>query len=279
MAFKRTISACIAICMVAILVVASCGCDDLGEYSNVGEYYGSFEDIVLISATSRNTAEYSVEEYFYNENSRDNFLTGEDGVYTGVEYSDYVYMAIPFKSDLNMDSVSLYLQSKEDVTLYINVYVTDVVPSNWRSMTTNVISQVAAIATDETDESESADESTDSTESTESTESEENDYDDPDPDKRVGDLVVHLTKDKWNSFTLDSFYINGAAEGSIQISKGQYILLQFRNNSGIRIFDIDNQIYKDPQTGLELQRAEITMTNLLIRALDRGTENESEGGE
>jgi hypothetical protein len=108
---------------------------------------------------------------------------------------------------------------------------------------------------------------------------EENDYDDPDTDKRIGDVIVHLKKGKWESFTLDSFNINGAAEGSIQIKEGQYILLQFRNNSGIRIFDIDKQLYIDPQSGLELQKAEITMTNLLIRALDIGTENESEGGE
>lgn len=270
MAYKRTVSTFIVICMVAILAIASCGCDDLGEYDNVNEYYESFDDIVLISGTSRNTEEYSVKDYFYNESSKENFLTGEDGAYNGVAYSDYVYMAIPFENDINMDSVALYLKAKEDVSLYINVYVTDIIPSNWRSIAADVISQAAESENDESESTEASEESESS---------EENDYDDPDPNKRIGDVTVHLKKENWNSFTLDSFNINGAAEGSIQIKKGQYILLQFRNNSGVRIFDIDKQLNVDPQTGLELQKAEITMTNLMIRALDRGTENESEGGE
>ena len=47
----------------------------------------------------------------------------------------------------------------------------------------------------------------------------------------------------------------------------------------ISIFDDEKQIFVDQKTGLELQKAEITMTNLLIRALNKTTGGETQGGE
>ena len=261
MKFKRIVNACLAICITAILGIAVCGCEDLGAYDDTDEYYNSFGDIVLISGTSKDQDEYSVEKYFYNKESREDFLEGEDGAYKGIAHSDYVYMAIPFESSIDMDTLALYMQSKTDVTVYINVFVTDKIPSAWRAIADNEINQ---------------DESTDASE-------EENgevkEYDDPAPETRIGEIIIHLEKEKWNSFVLDFFKINGSEQKNIQIEKGQYVLLQIRNNSGVRIFDEEKQIYLDPQTGLELPKAEITMTNLLIRALDIKNGNDSQGGE
>ena len=48
-------------------------------------------------------------------------------------------------------------------------------------------------------------------------------------------------------------------------------MLQIRNNSGDRKLNTD-------ANGLKLDKAEITMTNLLIRALDIKNENEVQGG-
>jgi hypothetical protein len=47
----------------------------------------------------------------------------------------------------------------------------------------------------------------------------------------------------------------------------------------VRVFDEEKRTFVDPQTGLELQKAEITMTNLLIRALDIKNVNKVQGGE
>ena len=90
--------------------------------------------------------------------------------------------------------------------------------------------------------------------------------------------MVHLKDGNWNSFVLDDFSVNGATQKSVEIKDGQYILIQIRNNSGVRIFNDEKQIYVDPQTGSELQRAEITMTNLLIRALKIENSSEAQGG-
>ena len=253
----------LALCITAILVIALCGCDDLGEYADVENYCDSFDDIIVIDGVSKETDSYSVSEYFYNKESRENFLVGEDGVYEGLPPANYVYVAIPFTNNIEVDSVALYIQSQNDAMVYISAFVTDKIPSSWQ-----------AIADNETNEEESASVS-------DSTSDEENSpqYDDPDPTTRVADVSVRLQKGKWSSFLIDYFKVNGTSQKSMKINDGQYLLLQIRNNSGVRVFDEDKQTFVDPITGLELQRAEITMTNLLVRALNVESTDESHGGE
>ena len=264
MTFKCIVKASVALCMAAILVIAACGCEDLGAYDNTEEYYSSFGDIVLIDGTAKNKKEYSVEKYFYNKESREDFLRGEDGAYKGVEHSDYVYLAIPFESNIDMDTLALFIQSQNDVTVYISVFVSDKIPTNFKA--------IADTQTHSDSSGNSLDEQTgDETQNTETV------YDDPDPDTRIGEVAVHLKNGKWNSFVLDVFKIGGKTQNSIQINDGQYILLQIRNNSGVRVFNEEKQAYVDALTGIELPSAEITMTNLLIRALDVKNGDEAQG--
>ena len=258
MTFKKIVSICLLFCIVATLAVAMSGCDDLGAFENTTEYYASFGDVVLINATTKEEKEYSVDKYFYSEDSRDNFLTGYDGIYKGVPHSEYVYMAIPLRSNIDVDTIALYLHSKTDVTVYASVYVTDKIPKSWRQLSDG----------DSSDESEGSAEG----------ETSGKEYDDPDLKTRIGDVTVNLNEEKWNFFMLDHFVINGEAKKSIQINEDQYILLQFRNNSGVRVFNEEKQCYVDPVTALEIPKAEFTMTNLLIRALEVKEGNETQGG-
>ena len=262
---KKIVRACVVCCITAILGIAVCGCDDLGEYGNTEEYYDSFGDIVLIDGTSREDEEYSVKDYFYNKESRENFLAGKDGAYKGVVHGDYVYMAIPFENSIDMDTIALYMQSKEAGTVYINVFVTNKIPSAWKA-----IADLSAQNDQSGNPSDAG--SGDGT-------NEEKTYDDPDPETRIGEVAVHLEAGKWGSFALDVFTVNGKTQKSIQIEDGQYILLQIRNNSGVRVFDEEKQAYVDSQTGLELQQVEFTATNLLIRALKVQAGSETQGGE
>ena len=268
MRFNKIVSAFIAFCLMATLAVAMGGCEDLGVYEDTEEYYSTFGDIALISASTKEKKEYSVDEYFYSEESREDFLVDEDGAYNGVPSSDYVYMAIPLESTLNMDTIAMYMQSQSDVTVYINVFVTDKIPSSWKTIEDNVINNNENNE-NENNELPNVDEAADKIEKV---------YDDPNPETRVGEITIHLKAGKWNSFLLDTFTVSGVAKNSIDINEGQYILLQIRNNSGVRDFDEEKQIFVDPQTGLELQRANVTMTNLLIRALDIKYVNEAQGG-
>ena len=265
MRFKSISKAFVALCMAAIILIAACGCEDLGAYENTEEYYSSFGDIVLIDGTTKNKTEYSVETYFYNKESREDFLRGEDGAYKGVEYAEYVYMAIPFESSIDMDTLALFIQSKADVTVYISVFISDKIPTNWKAVADNQMNQDGS----EIVLAEGAENESQNTEKV---------YDDPDPQTSIGEVAVHLKNGKWNSFVLDVFKMDGKTQKSIQINDGQYILLQIRNNSGVRVFNEEKKAYVDQLTGIELPSAEITMTNLLIRALDVKNGDEAQGG-
>ena len=255
MTFKRKILACVAFCIMAILVIAMCGCEDLGAYESTEEYYASFGEVIFLGGAAGTGKSYSVDEFFYNEESKENFLTDENGNYTGVIHSDYVYIAIPLEKDLKMDSLAMYLQAKNDVTVYINVYVTDKIPTNWKTT-----GDIGASSDDLPDASISAFEDTSGDGESLPSDGEQESFDDPNPETVIGEVTVHLKGGEWNSFTLDTFKANGLYEKSIQLNDGQYILLQIKNNSGVFAFD--------EKTGLFLEKAEITMTNLLIRALD-----------
>lgn len=283
MVLKNLVKTCIALCISAVLATALCGCDDLGEYEDAEQYYGSFESVYLLSDDDVDGEKFSVAEYFYNDDSRENFLTDEEGNYDGVDHNDYVYMAIPFENDIVVDTLALYLHSNDDVTVYINVYVTDKIPTAWKPLSDNKIPDEPALPGD-SDEPVVTEESGEVAGSEEvgagsSGSSEEKEYDDPDPASKIGAVTVSLKKEVWNSFLLDYFLVSGATETSIQINEGQYILFQFRNNSGVRDFDTEEKVFIDPDTGLDLPRAEITMTNLLIRALEIEDGNEAQGGE
>ena len=268
---KKKLIALVSVCM-AILTVAFCGCDDLGAYGDTEEYYGSFGDIVLISGALGKAEEYSVEDYFYNKESREKFLVGEDGVYSGVEHSDYIYMAIPFEGSIDMDTIALYMKSSSEVKVYIDVFVINKMPTDWEAFENNDLVQEPAGGDPVGG-------------STANPENNEEPYDVSAPKTRIGEIVVHLKEEKWGSFVMDNFKVGDEAQGSIQIQNsipiqsGQCILLQIRNNSGIRDLGQNKQSFVDPTTGLPLQEAEITMTNLLVRALEVTAGDNAQGGE
>lgn len=262
MTFKKAAKTFVAICITAVALIALCGCDDLGTYSDTEEYYDCFDDIVFINGITAEKTEYSVEDYFYNSESREEFLENEDGEYEGVEHGEYVYVAIPFESTVEMDSLALYVQADHNVTVYMNVYVVDRLPEAWKKL-----SDLESENKDDEEEGEGEDEGEDG-ESTEPT------YDDPDPATRIGEITLRLSQGAWNSFLLDNFVIGEKHGTSIEIEDGQFILIQIRNNSGVRELDTQTNVFVDPQTGLELPKARITMTNLLVRALSVTNETE-----
>ena len=284
MTSKSILKAFVALCITATLVVAMCGCDDLGVYDSTEEYYSSFGDIVLVSASSADVKECPVEDYFYNEESRENFLVDENGEYHGVDYSDYVYMAIPFDSTITMDSLALYLRSGSDVALCIDVYAAD--KDDWEIILDKFIkSEESEDGSDEGSDGITDEESDDMpvegaeavSDGESETNTEEKEYVFEDLVTKIGEVSLYLKKDKWDSFVLDIFDDVDGAQNSIEINSDQCVLLRFRNN--LRGLDGDKQESADQQTALELQPAEITMTNLLIRALDLENTEESLGGE
>lgn len=252
MTFKKLLALFLAFLIAATSSVALSGCDDLGAYEDVAEYYSSFGDITLIDAETRGRNEYSVEEYFYNKESREDFLVdGDSGAYKGVPIKDYVYMAIPINRDMVINSIALFMKGYMDQNVYLSVFITSAIPSKWKG----VGDPDKEIVVEDGVEVEK-----------------EIEYDDPDPTSCVADSVVRLEGTEWNSFLVDIFAVNGGNTKSIKVSAGQYILIQFRNNSGNRILDEESGKLVYEKTGLVLNSADFTMTNLLVRALDEESE-------
>jgi hypothetical protein len=274
-ASKSAVKAFFALCMTAILAIAVCGCDDLGEYEDTDAYYSSFGDIILVSAESGDDEDFSVKEYFYNEESREDFLKGEDGAYGGVPHGDYVYMAIPFENNIDMDSLALFMQSENDVAVYIYFYL--VSGDDWDAI---LDGEYGSDKTDDGNGSGTTEgsDSSDTTGGEGESEPQNPVYDAPYADTRIGETVVHLKAGQWGSFVLDSFKVGGDIQKSIQINSDQYIVLQIRNNCGIVDLDEKTQKLIDPKVGIALDKAEITMTNLLIRALNVVSADETQGG-
>ena len=244
----------LAICVTAILVIALCGCEDLGAYADRDDYYSSFGNVILIDSVSREEIPKSVSEYFYNEESRKDFLEGEERILP----AEYLYVAIPLNRSIDMDSLALYMHSEDDVTVYISVYV--IGEKEWKEITGKANEEPSAGGS-------GAD--------TSDPETGEITYGEPSLESKIGDTGVHLQNGKWSSFVLDVFTVSGTTQKSIQIEQGQYLLLQIQNNA----LGDGKQPYVDPESGLALARAKITMTNLLIRALDVGRGDNALGGD
>ena len=295
---KSIINAFVVLCITAILAIAVGGCEDLGAYNDTTEYYDCFGNIIFVDGVTGDYSDYSVEDCFYNKESKENFLVGENGEYMGVPHDYYEYVAIPVESTIDMDTLALYIQADDKATVYICIYVADKIPdeddTSTDTETTGAQSESPDISNTATEgqsaplEEENGNESdmggdpdntiieTERTESASEEAEKENEAPEQTEEEskpsyskvKIGEIVIQLNGGKWDSFMLDEFDVNGKAEKSIQINEGQYILMHIRNNSGLRNPDAEDQASVEPQTENELQSVKITMTNLLVRTLE-----------
>lgn len=280
MTSKKRLRAFLAACIAAIMVIALCGCEDLGIYEDVNDYYAAFGDIILIEGNEKKQTSHSVKDKFYNDESREDFLEGNDGAYTGVDSDNYIYMAIPVERDLNMDTFALYMNAYSDVSVYMSLFITNKVPENPKCMSDILFDEngnpILDVNGNLVNNSEPVLDEDGNPKLDENGNPIMQDvvYDDPYQSTCIADTVIRLSNGEWNSFMVDAFMVNGKSRSSIEIEKGQYILIQFRNNNGIRAYNHELQALVDEKTGRKLDSADFTMTNLLVRAIEEEPENE-----
>lgn len=232
------------------------GCADLGEFDDLEHYHNAIGDIILISDPENSGGKsYSVKDYFYNENSQDEFLVDENGVYKGVDLEEYIYMAIPMNEDVIIDELSLYMFSETKRSVYISCYIVDELPTIIRGMGDSL--------------TEAVEESPGAAEGDETSEPVVIEYDDPDPEESIFNTVVHLTEYEWDSFTVSSFeLVKGEPSKTCELLENKIFLIQFRNNSGIDSEEGNSESKVDSVTGEVVEKASFTMTNLMIRAVE-----------
>lgn len=275
----------IAISVAVLGAVTLAGCFDLGGFSNDAEYYDAFGDIGLVYNASVlekdvEKKDYSIKDYFYNKATGEDFAYGDPKDDESDEGKDipqlpYVYMAIPVKEKLSVESVALYFNATQTCSLEVFFYVVDTLPEFANIMLWGDPEYQPEIddATGEIIYKQQVDENGNPITDSEGNpiyvqKTDENgnlmvdeqgnpiyepilekvDYSDPDDSLIVAKANVYVKNEEWVSLIVENW--NG--KSALEIEENQYVLLRFVNNSGV-------------YTGIN-HSVEFRVTNLLIRA-------------
>jgi len=112
--------------VLSMFILSSCS-PSLGVFDKEGsfgmdDYYASFDDIIGLydaGASQMQLNEYDIEDSITNEYTME-FLDWEDGAEM-VEFQQYVYIVIPFKRDLKIEELALYVQSDPNGASNVNL--------------------------------------------------------------------------------------------------------------------------------------------------------------
>lgn len=250
MAIKNLLkrAAFVVACIVATVICV--GCFDLGGFQNDEDYYAALGDVRLVyqnpESTDKDikTKDYSVEDYFYNKNTGENFSYGnpddnqsDEG--KNIPQLPYLYMAIPVQKDVEIDSFALYFNGVETGSLKIAFYVVDELPNAGSFSDIKCHGDAEFVQKLDGEDNPMFDidgnpiyqEKLDGEGNPMYDEAgnllyERIQYTDPEAADLVGTATVHLQKEEWNSVLVDTW--DGI--GAISVKKSQYILLRFMNN-------------------------------------------------
>lgn len=253
MRIKIFLKKLVSIGVAAVLAVTLVGCFDLGDFSDESAYYAAFGDVRLVyqnpNATEKDikTKDYTIKDYFYNKNTGEKFVYGdpkdeESDAGKDIPQLSYVYMAIPVKQNLHMDSMALYFNALQACSLEIFFYVVDELPNDGEFTKVKLLGDPEYQQKLDEKGNPMTDENNEPI-------YERIEYSDPDDSFMIAHTTVRVKNGEWVSFVMDNWSSGNVA----QIRAGQYILLRFINNSGAN-------------TG-EKPSVAFRVTNLLIRAV------------
>ena len=253
MRIKIFLKKLISIGVVAIMAVTLVGCFDLGDFSDDATYYATFGDVRLVyqnpNATEKDieTKDYSIEDYFYNKNTGENFVYGNPKDEESDEGKDipqlpYVYMAIPVKQDLSVDSMALYFNALQTCSLEIFFYVVDELPNGGDFTNVRLLGEPEYQQKLDENGHPMTDENNQPI-------LDKIEYSDPDESLMVACTTTRVKNGEWVSLVMDNWNNGNIA----QINAGQYLLLRFVNNGGANAGGNPSVAFR--------------VTNLLIRAV------------
>ena len=207
----------IALCLALIFSLTACGAD-LGEFNSDEEdyskFYESFGD--LEGLYDGGSHSYDIEDSLFNEYTVVNLDWEDDD--DKVASEEYVYIVIPIKKEVQIESFVLYMNSETEVDVSLSAYYfssTATRPEKIRyrnSPDTEII-----IVIEDGHEVEKEVEIV---------------YDDPIWNDRVGDATCYVTRD-WGSFMMERFTQPGYSDGLLHAEEDSYLYLMIENNSGL----------------------------------------------
>ena len=236
----------------AVLAVALAGCFDLGDFSDEEAYYAAFGDVELVYQNPDallkdvETEEYSIQDYFYNKNTGEDFTYGDPKDDESDEGKDipqlsYVYMAIPVQQDMSIESFVLYVNARQTCTLDVSFYVVDELPDGGDFTHVMLLGDPEYQPKLDEDDAPILDGNGDPMYELVL-------YSDPHESLLVSEGKAHVKSGEWVALMVDAW----KSGDTLEIKESQYLLLRFINNSGAN---------KGESPAVEFR-----VTNLLIRA-------------
>ena len=235
MARTKKIFCCFSIVLILALVTFSVGCAvDLGTFSednDFEEYYESFGDVVGLFDGGQ--LSYNVKNSLLNEHTT-NDLDWEKDEYE-VQSKQYVYVIIPFKAAMKLESIAFYIKAETDCELHISAFyfINDFgTPKRIKYLSspdTEII-----IVDEEPVEVEIV-------------------YDDPLTADRICGVTASLSKGEWSSFILNGFHQQGYEDEYLHTGDNGLLYIRMENNSGL------NKSTMPP--------CQFTFLNMLVRKL------------
>ena len=233
-----------------VIAFSISGCFDLGSFENDEDYYDTFGEVRLVYFDNDQvqTKDYSVRDYFYNNNTVEDFVYGdptddEEDVGKDIPLLPYVYLAVQINKSLQLDSFSLYMQGST-VNASLSMFLVDELPdggdfTDIRNCGDPEYSQK---------EDEGGNLVFDEEGNPVYDENKPISYSDPTNDSLVAQTSISVSP-FWDSFTISTF--NGGLD-FLEVESGQYLLLRVNNNSGM---------------GNKQEQVELKVINMLVRAI------------
>ena len=219
------------------LALASCAVD-LGTFEGKGDnyktYYDSFGEVQGLYDGGK--VNYDVEKSLFNEKTMKEFTWDKDE--DAVKDLPYLYMVIPFKESLKIQSVAFYVRSQVTVTLEMSLFYFDgasVAPEKIKYLTSPSTETIYDSENNPIGEKEIK-------------------YDDP----PVSESMIHgnleLIQGDYVSVGFGPFQQKGYEDDYLHAGKDGLLYIRIENNSGFNVG--------------RLPSASFTFINLLVRAVE-----------
>ena len=197
-----------------------CACAvDLGAFEKSDGYESYYESLGKVRGLYDDGAdgayhEYSVKDSLFNSKTVEK-MEWDEGKEVAEE--QYVYLVIPFKKEIKIQEIALYVYSPQTVSITVNAFYFESeyeVPKKIKYLTSPDTEPIYDSSTGE------------------QTGEVEIDYDDPPKDIRSVGGDVSLVREEWTSFVMSNFRQSGYVDGYLRTVEDSYLYLRFENNSG-----------------------------------------------
>ena len=233
---KRITRRLFALLLSLALIVSLTACADLGNF-NADDDYQSFYDSIgevegLFDGGSHG---YDLERSLFNAYSIEKSDWEDDD--DRVAYEEYVYIVIPFKAALTVESIALGMNSDVAMDVEVSAFYFEsasLAPAKikYKSSPDTEIITVEEDGVEVQKEVEIV-------------------YDDPATDERLAGVVCYVKSD-WGSFLMEGFSQPGFTDGCLHTVDGGLLYLRIENNSGLN---------------KQMKNCSFNFINLMVRAI------------